>query len=227
MANTAHRTKKDIVVEVLREAIACGELEPGERLLQNELAERLNVSPTPIREALGQLEAEGVLSHIPHRGVRVSEVKLDDVREIYLIRSLLEQLATRYAVPRMGSLDVHALKLLQAQIDGHIAKGELTKLRKPDHEFHMLIYRASGMPHLQRIISYLWTRFPWDTLHVLPGRPKRSAMEHSGIIQAIEEGNADLAAQRMHDHIEHAAIALAEHLENSVRVDLGDNSGEG
>ena len=77
-----HKTKKDVVVEQIREAILVAKYKPGGRLLQDEIAKRLNVSPTPVREALQQLETEDVLDHSPHRGVRIAEVNVDDVREI-------------------------------------------------------------------------------------------------------------------------------------------------
>src|SRR5205823_2477029 len=86
----ARKTKKDLMVELLRDAILSGELAPGERLLQEELADRFDVSPTPVREAIQQLVAEGVLSHSPYKGVQVAEVEVEDVQEIYLIRAALE-----------------------------------------------------------------------------------------------------------------------------------------
>lgn len=225
MAEPVFKTKKDLVIEILREAIVSGELEPGERLLQDRLAERLNVSATPIREALRELQAEGVLSHTPHQGVRVSEVKLEEAQEIYMIRGLLEQLATCLAVPRLGSSDVQALTAQLARMDAYIERGELTQIRLPDYRFHMLIYRAAGMPHLLRIITDLWTRFPSDALYVLPGRPRSSVKEHRGIMQAIEDGDAVLAAQRMQDHIGHAAKLLAEHFgsEQIAATDVVDD----
>lgn len=212
MASPVYKTKKDVVVEIIREAILSGELEPGERLLQDELAERLNISPTPVREALRQLEAEGILDHSPHKGVRVAEVKLEEVQEIYLIRSELEALAMRLAIPHLDDSDIQRLRALQAQIEGHIEKDQLRELRKPNYEFHMLIYEAAGMPQLYRIIRNLWTKFPWDTLHVLPGRAPESAEEHRRLIQAINGGDAELAGQRMQEHIEHGATALTEYL---------------
>ena len=96
-----YKSKKDLVVDVIREAILSGELEPGARLLQEDLAERLQVSSTPVREALRQLESEGILQSSPNRGVRVTEVDFGAVREIYQIRAELEALATRCAAPRL------------------------------------------------------------------------------------------------------------------------------
>lgn len=222
MADSLYKTKKDIVVEVVRKAILSGELEPGERLTQNELAERLNVSPTPVREALRQLEAEGILDHSPHKGVRVAEVNLEDVREIYLIRSVLEPLATREAIPNFDHTDIQRIRTLQNQIDTCLEKEKLKKLRKPNYQLHMLIYEAAGMPELYRIIQNLWTKFPWDTLHVLPGRASVSGEEHRQIIEAIEAGDAKLAAQRMQEHIVHGATALTEYLIGNEGSDIAD-----
>lgn len=207
------KTKAASVVEVIREAILTGELEPGERLLQEELAERFNTSSTPIREALRQLEAEGVLKHSPYKGVQVAEVRLEDVREIYLIRGALESLAARMAVPFLNSAHVARLKAIQEQIKAHIADGNFRALRKPNYEFHMLIYHAAGLPQLLRMILSLWTKFPWDTLHVIPGRAVNSAQEHDRIIQAIEGQDAKLTGQLVQEHIEHGSAALAEYLE--------------
>src|SRR5688572_24439576 len=98
-SKTGHKTKMDIVVESLREAVLTGELGAGSRLIQEELAERYQTSSTPVREALRQLQAEGILEHNPYRGVQVAEVKLDEVREIYMIRAVMESFVTRMAVP--------------------------------------------------------------------------------------------------------------------------------
>lgn len=211
------KTKKDLVVEIIREAILSGELEPGRRLLQDELAQRLDISPTPVREALRELEAEGVLDHSPHKGVRVAEVKLEDAREIYLIRGVLEALATREAVPRLQDTEIQRLRELQAQMEAYIEQGELKELRKPNYEFHMLVYQAAGLPELYRLIRTYWTKFPWDTLHVLPDRASVSAKEHREIIRAIEARDAELAARRMQEHIERGSGALIDYLTKTAR----------
>src|SRR5690242_4734598 len=94
-------TKKQKIVELLREAILSGDLGPGDRLTQEELAARFNVSMTPVREAIQQLVAEGVLDQSPYKGVRVVEVSPEDATEIYLMRSVVEALATRIGVPNL------------------------------------------------------------------------------------------------------------------------------
>lgn len=206
------KTKKDLIIEVMREAILSGELVPGERLLQEELAERFDVSPTPIREAIQQLVAEGVLSHSPYRGVQVAEVHLDEVRQVYLIRSTLEELATDTAVLNLRIGDVLQLREYQNKIRDHVHKDDLRALRKLNYEFHMLIYKAANMPLLFNMIQSLWTKFPWDTLHVLPNRAAAAADEHELILDAINNGNADLAGQLMRKHIESGSAALQDYL---------------
>jgi DNA-binding GntR family transcriptional regulator len=209
------KTKKDQVIEMLREAVLSGELEPGEKLQQDKLAERFSVSSTPVREALRQLEAEGLVNHHPGRGVRVAEVDLRDVREIYLIRGALEALATRLAVPYLNNTYIQRLEALQAQMETVIANRQLKKLRKLNYEFHMQIYRVADMPQLFQIIQNLWTKFPWDTLHVLPDRAGHASQEHDRLIHAIVDGNAKLAGQLMQEHIDSGAAALAEYLQTN------------
>ena len=206
------QTKKDLIIEVLREAVLSGELVPGERLLQEELAERFEVSATPIREAIQQLVAEGVLSHSPYRGVQVTEVRLDEVRQVYLIRSNLEELATRSAVLNLRIADVLQLRNYQNEIWDRVQNNDLKALRKTNYEFHMLIYKATEMPLLIHMIQSLWTKFPWDTLHVLPNRAEAAATEHDLILNAINAGNAELAGQLMGKHIESGSAALQAYL---------------
>ncbi|MEO8396241.1 MAG: GntR family transcriptional regulator [Chloroflexota bacterium] len=206
------KTKKDLIAETLREAILSGELVPGERLLQEQLAERFHVSPTPIREAVQQLVAEGVMSHSPYRGVQVAEVRLEEVQEVYLIRGVVEELATRMAVLNLRILDVRQLRLYQDEIKAQVAKDDLQAFRKLNYEFHMLIYRASHMPLLLNMIRILWIKFPWDTLHGLPERAQSALEEHQAILNAINEGDAELAGKLMRLHIESGSSSLRAYL---------------
>ncbi|MBZ0299568.1 MAG: GntR family transcriptional regulator [Anaerolineae bacterium] len=206
------KTKKDQIVDMLRDGILSGELAPGDRLLQDQLAERFDVSSTPIREAIQQLVAEGVLSHSPYRGVQVAEVTLEDVHEIYLIRSVMEELATRVAVLNLRIADVKRLHECQATIRQSVEAGDIPTLRKLNYEFHWLIYHSAEMPHLAQIIRSLWLKSPWDTLHVLPTRPQEAITEHERILKAIYAGDAQLAGTRMREHIENGERTLTNFL---------------
>jgi DNA-binding GntR family transcriptional regulator len=210
--SSAQRTKKELIAELLRETILSGELVPGERLLQEELAERFEVSPTPIREAIQQLVAEGVLSHSPYKGVQVAEVRLEDAREVYLIRSAVEELATRIAVPNLRIVDIKQLHAYQEEIRQRVAENDLRAVRKPNQEFHMLIYSTAQMPLLLRIIRNLWTKSPWDTLYVLPNRAQDAIEEHRHILAAIDAGDAELAGRQMRAHIESGLQVLSNYI---------------
>ena len=150
------RTKKDLIADSLREIILAGELRPGDRLLQAQLAERFEVSATPIREAIQQLVAEGVLSHSPYKGVQVAIVQLAEMHEIYLIRSALEPLATRIAVPNLRISDVNQLHSFQEAIRASVETDDLETMLKRNYDFHWLIYNAAAMPHLSSILRNLW-----------------------------------------------------------------------
>ena len=207
------RTKKDLMVEILRDAILSGEIQPGERLLQEELAERFNVSSTPVREAIQQLIAEGVLSHSPYRGVQVAEANLEEVREIYLIRSVVERLATRLAVPNLKISEVQRLHALQDQLEAQLQVREQGAVLKLNREFHMLIYQAASAPILYQMVKSLWIKTPWDTLFVVPNRTETVIEEHRRVLDAIDRGDAELAGQYMQHHIENGAAMLASYLE--------------
>jgi DNA-binding GntR family transcriptional regulator len=207
------KTKMDQIVETLREAVLMGEFESGTRLLQEELAERFNTSSTPIREALRQLQAEGILEHSPYRGVQVAEVRMEDVREIYMVRAVMEPFATRLAVPYISGANLEQLRALQAEMRTYEANGEAARLRKANYEFHLMIYEAANMPYTLKIIKSLWAMCPWDALYVLPGRVPKSLEEHERILEAIAEENVRLAGQRVQEHIEYAAAALADYID--------------
>lgn len=207
------KTKMDQIVETLREAVLMGEFESGTRLLQEELAERFNTSSTPIREALRQLQAEGILEHSPYRGVQVAEVRMEDVREIYMVRAVMEPFATRLAVPYISGANLEQLHALQAEMRTYEANGEGARLRKANYEFHLMIYEAANMPYTLKIIKNLWAMCPWDALYVLPGRVPKSLEEHERILEALAEQNVRVAGQRVQEHIEYAAAALAEYID--------------
>jgi DNA-binding GntR family transcriptional regulator len=208
------KTKKDVMVEVLRDAILSGELQPGARLLQEELAERFQVSATPVREAIQQLVAEGILSHNPYRGVQVAEVRLEDVKEIYLIRGMVERLATRCGVPNLRIADVQRLHSIEREIEAGVGQTGETPLLKLNREFHMLIYEAAAMPQLMQIIKTLWIKSPWDTLFVVPNRQQMVVEEHRRILEAIDRGDAEGAGEAMQQHIEQGAAALSNYLQS-------------
>jgi DNA-binding GntR family transcriptional regulator len=210
--NQAPKTKKEQIADMLRDVILAGELLPGERLLQDQLARRFDVSPTPVREAIQQLVAEGVLVHNPYRGVQVAEANMDDVHEVYLIRSVLEELATREAVPNLRIVDLRRLHELHDLIGQAATEDDRQLVRKHNFELHWLIYNSCGLPHPIQMLRTLWSKSPLDTLPVLPTRPQEAVVEHARLLEAIDAGDAERAGQRMREHIQNGETTLVQHL---------------
>lgn len=201
-------TKLDLVEQLLIREIASGEIAPGEPLRQLELADRLGISATPVREALRRLEAQGLVVRHPHRGVRVAEVEPGQMSELYIIRAALEGLAVEHAVPHLTPKDIRALEQIHERLEVGRAKGALKSLRKLNYDFHTRLYRHSELPRLIRIIDSLWPLFPWDSIWAIPGRAASSAVEHQEILDALNEGDAVAAGAAMRRHIESGAEEL-------------------
>lgn len=206
------RSKNQLVESMLREAIAKGEILPGERLLQEELAKKLGISATPIREALRRLEALGIVTHETNKGVRVAEIRPEDAAEVYLIRSALEALAVEQATPKLQPADLDEMERIQAQIEEHTNRGELHLLRGLNMDFHFIVYRASGMKRLENMIELLWTMYPWDTLYVIEGRAQGSSEEHRAILKALRERDPRAGAEAMKYHVQAGCRAVLDHI---------------
>jgi DNA-binding GntR family transcriptional regulator len=201
-------TKLDFTERLLFQLIATGEIGPGEPLRQLELAEKLGVSPTPVREALRRLEAQGLVVHHPYQGVRVVEVEPEEMSELYIIRASLEGLAVEHATSQINEKELDRLDALHRRLIAARTKGATKGLRKLNFEFHTGLYRKSGLPRLVRIVDSLWPLFPWDSMWAIPGRSESSELEHAQILIAIREGDATGAGQAMRNHIESGARAL-------------------
>lgn len=200
MAQNAFMTKTDAALLTLRERIRAGDLEPGRKLEASVLASELGMSVTPVREALRVLSADGLVEMEPHRGAAVADTSAQ-ADEVWALRVLLEPYAVELAVPHLDG------ERLQTVEDAH----ELCKrLAKHPAEFehnrlwHFAIYDACGKPILLSFIRRLWDNVPWRSAWAIPGRGSISVREHSAVMDAIREGDADRAAQAMRDHLVHS-----------------------
>ena len=201
---TSYRTKRDVAVDLLREAIVSGALAPGTRLVLEELSQRYNVSMTPIREALSILESEGLIVQHPHRGAVVTRLDREELLELYAIRAAVEALAAYHGVPRLSESDLAELARLLGQLEGFA--GEWDAFLAIDMQFHRVIYRAAS--------SQRWM----DTIEALWQRSRRYMLTSASAAGAAATLHADhqliLAACRARD-AEAAAAALRAHLKQS------------
>jgi DNA-binding GntR family transcriptional regulator len=193
------QSKSDVVVAALRESIITGELAPGTPLRQRDLAERFGISPTPVREALRRLEAEGLVVTDLHRGASVIEASLGAWIENYEIRAALEAVAAKFAAPRITEAQLDLLREINEQLaacsDQDPAASELNR------RFHFQIYEASGSPALLALLRLLWSSFP-NLGGPLRGRSvAESAEQHAQILDALARGDAAACERLVHEHI--------------------------
>jgi DNA-binding GntR family transcriptional regulator len=220
MAPQLHRTVKSTLVENLRDEILLGELVPGQHIRLDVIAERFDVSTMPVREALRDLEAEGMVTIFPHRGAVVTKLSSDDLLDIYEIRAVLEEMATKLAVPHMTEETFDQLFSYIDQMDNHM--GELVTLIKLNHNFHNTLYCASGRRHLCDLIKvqrYRTQHYLHAFISYLGGMPRAQA-DHKAIIEACQLGEADRAADLVSTHVEYVGQAIVEYVHQHEETDL-------
>jgi DNA-binding GntR family transcriptional regulator len=207
------RTIQEIVAQALREAIITGRLRGGSRLHQDGIASQLGVSRMPVREALRQLESEGLVVFTPHRRVSVAELSRDELREIYEIRAALEVLALGLAVPRLSSRDFTRLGALLDQMDRVSDPGRWLDLNRA---FHGNLYRASGRPRLCTLIESLRGNVERYLRMYVSGveHRTRAQAEHRCIVRACRRRHVSEAKQALRQHL----VATASILENFLEA---------
>lgn len=194
-------TKRDRIVLELRRMIAAGELPRGSHVAQDALARRFDTSITPVREAMRQLEAEGLLVARPHRGVHVADADIDEVQGVYLLRRLAEPYAMRRATRRISPRDLDRAARLIDEMEEAAANGRHLELAAANREFHFLFFRAAGVPSLVTHIETLWQQYPWDLMDITDDRPARSIEEHRVQLDAVRRGDLDAAAAAAEQHL--------------------------
>ena len=207
------RTVKDTLVETLRDEIVRGDFTPGQYLRLEEVAPRFEVSTTPVREALRELEAEGLVTIFPHKGAIVTKLSADELQDIYDIRATLEEMAARLAVPFVTDAILAELASLVEQIDDYL--DDVAMLVKLNHQFHHTLYIASGRSHLCELVRILRYRTQ-HYLHVFIVESElrhtpRSQGEHRAILEACKQGDAEQAASLTYHHVAQVGRAIIEH----------------
>jgi len=196
------------VLERLRALILTGEYGPDERLIEEQLAERLGVSRTPVRQALTMLEAEGLVEITPNRGATVCSFSIEDVWDIYDLRAVLEGHAARRAAGRIERRELERLRELAREMEGLPGQfddheEEIRALVALNQEFHGTIVEASRNRRLERLINrtveipLMFKAFYWYTLH----ERTISNHYHRQILEALENGDADRAEIIMREHV--------------------------
>jgi DNA-binding GntR family transcriptional regulator len=206
-----HRTLAEHAFTTLHEAVVTGVLRPGERLPIEELAEVLEMSPMPIREAVRQLDSVGLVENIPHRGARVTELSIDDLREVYEARLALEPLAVRHAAELFSPADAEfARERLEAHVKAYKSR-DLRRIWATHTAFHFALYNAAHSRWMTRLIQPLWETSERYRFAMLPVRMNldQRRLEHERILEACAAHEPDVSAVELHNHLARTANLIA------------------
>lgn len=190
----------ELAYREIRRQILDGEMPAGFQITEQDLAERLQISRTPTREALLRLEAEGLIEIWPRHGMRVKHISVDDVREIYEILTALESVAAGLAARRKPSPTMlNAMRRSIADMDAALARDDLREWAASDERFHRLLAEASGNERLVEVVDTYFGqahRLRMMTLRLRPA-PSGSNRDHEAVVEAIASQNAE-EAERIH-----------------------------
>jgi DNA-binding GntR family transcriptional regulator len=201
------------VFNKLREDILSGVYQENEELKENTIGLELGVSRTPVREALRQLELEGLVTMIPNKGAYVTGITSKDIHDIYMIRSYLEGLCAKWACEHITEEQIEALDEILYLSDFHARRSHHEQLVELDNKFHDLIYKASGSKILDHVLSdfhHYVERIRKITLS-MPSRASKSSEEHAAILDAIKKRDGELAEALAHEHIMNSIKNISEH----------------
>ncbi len=196
----------------IREDILNGKYKDNEELKEVAIGNELGVSRTPVREALRQLELEGLVQIIPNRGAYVTGIKVKDIQDIYMIRSRLEGLCARWACDNITAEQLDEMEETIYLAEFHAARGHMDQMAELDNRFHNILYEASGSKMLEHLLKdyhqYVW-RVRQKTLS--SSRGAVSNVEHKFIMEAIKEKNPDKAEELANQHMINAYDNMVDH----------------
>ena len=194
---------RDVVFNTLRRAILRGELKPGERLMEIQLANKLGVSRTPIREAIRKLELEGLVLMIPRKGAEVAEITEKNLRDVLEVRCALEELAVQLACDRIDPERMQQLLDAAAHFRDILGTADITELGEADEAFHDVIFQATDNRRLIQLLNNLREQMYRYRIEYLKKKECYPQLleEHAAIIQAIREHDKAKATEITVQHI--------------------------
>ena len=194
---------RDVVFNTLRQAILRGELKPGERLMEIQLANKLGVSRTPIREAIRKLELEGLVLRIPRKGAEVAEITEKNMLDVLEVRRALEELAVKLACERITEEEIQELKEAADAFQKILSEKDITKIAEADEAFHDVIFKSTGNDRLIQLLNSLREQMYRYRLEYLKREEYHPQLleEHQQIIDRITRKDQSEAAELIDRHI--------------------------
>ena len=203
---------RDVVFNTLRKAILRGELKPGERLMEIQLANKLGVSRTPIREAIRKLELEGLVLMIPRKGAEVAQITEKNMQDVLEVRKALEELSVQLACERITPEQVEEMKMAAEDFRKVLKSGDVTKIAEADVKFHDIIFAATNNQSLITLLNNLreqMYRFRVEYLKQKECYPQLLE-EHDKLIALISGGEVEEACELMGCHIDNQASTVSD-----------------
>lgn len=215
MKKNQAQTNHDYAFEAIRNEILNGYFFPGAWLRERDLVEQLNVSRTPIREALKQLEADGLIEIVPYRGAKVKSIEPDKVIEEYILRAALEGLAAELAVSHITDDDIKELEVLELEMDELLLQNDFPSYFKVNHDFHYKLYSLAGSSRLIELINSSWERVNLYRRFFLTLREGVSLeiANHKSLIAACRVRDGELA----HKIVKDSCLQTAELIAGQVK----------
>ena len=201
---------RDVVFNTLRQAILRGELKPGERLMEIQLANKLGVSRTPIREALRKLDLEGLVNMVPRKGAEVADITEKSLRDVLEVRKALEELSVQLACEKITEEEIEELKRVAERFKDTLDDQDVTKIAEADVAFHDVIYTATDNQKLILLLNNLreqMYRYRVEYLKKEEAYPQLIA-EHEELIDNISKRNKEEATRIMCEHIDNQVATV-------------------
>lgn len=201
---------RDVVFKTLREAILRGDLKPGERLMELQLAAKLGVSRTPIREAIRMLQQEGLAVTIPRRGAEVAAMTEKDMEDVLQVREALEILAVQLASEKITKEQIAELGERLKAFEQAVETAEVKQIAQSDIDFHDLIYTAAENPRLVVLLNNLREQIYRYRVEYLKDEKNypRLIEEHRQIMQGLKERNEQYVVEMTKKHMDNQAVAV-------------------
>ena len=197
----AYLPLRDVVFNTLREAILKGDLKPGERLMELQLAAKLGVSRTPIREAIRMLEQEGLAVTMPRKGAEVAKMTLKDMEDVLEIREALDELAVKIACDKISEKE---------QFENSTKTGDVKMIAEMDVKFHDVIFESTGNPKLVTLLNNLREQIYRYRVEYIKNPDNYPVLiaEHNAIAEGLKNRDKEAATLAMHKHVKNQAVAV-------------------
>ena len=201
---------RDVVFKTLRQAILRGELKPGERLMEIQLANKLGVSRTPIREAIRKLELEGLVLMIPRKGAEVADITEKSLKDVLEVRRALEELSVKLTCDRITKEEIKELEQAAENFRKTMKSKDITEIAEADVRFHDVIYTATKNQKLIQLLNNLHEQMYRYRIEYLKDEEvyPKLLKEHKEIIERINRGEKEEAARIVCEHIDNQVNAV-------------------